>query len=138
MRQRAVPRARMVCRHFNPLIPNGMRPPGRSHSSTTSEFQSTHPKRDETFEPSNIFLPTRHFNPLIPNGMRRSMSYPLPLCVHFNPLIPNGMRPFRSLWSNRTCNFNPLIPNGMRPLVIVSSANCFNDFNPLIPNGMRP
>ena len=42
-------------------------------------FQSTHPKRDETFEPSNIFLPTRHFNPLIPNGMRHligeSMEY---------------------------------------------------------------
>ena len=35
--------------HFNPLIPNGMRPvPYKYETRVPNIFQSTHPKRDET------------------------------------------------------------------------------------------
>ena len=106
-------------------------------NSAKDIFQSTHPKRDETYmDMPGTWLVT-DFNPLIPNGMRRLFRYRvndvilfqsthpkrdettcclgcLIPCIYFNPLIPNGMRRVHGLYRGKVRHFNPLIPNGMR------------------------
>ena len=87
-------------------------------SSRFSQFQSTHPKRDETLSLANRRWWIWHFNPLIPSGMR-----PVPdegPLSDFDISIHSSQAGWD--WSTTRCPsywienyFNPLIPSGMRP-----------------------
>ena len=101
-------------KHFNPLIPSGMRLRETNSSIGNFVFQSTHPKRDETGQQAGESSPLK-FQSTHPKRDETSflyfvisfiiisihssqagwdvfLFYALLLFLDFNPLIPSGMR----------------------------------------------
>ena len=134
--------------NFNPLIPSGMRQHDKQHvhhlhcisihSSQAGwdkpryaqgllryEFQSTHPKRDETFcceLDTFVFLISIHSSQA---GWDQSRNLLILRFCNFNPLIPSGMRQYSFLFIKHFNYFNPLIPSGMRRLLVLCSPPVF-------------
>ena len=101
------------------------------------EFQSTHPKRDETLQSIKFMIKKRisihssqagwdkedyqKFLHEIMISIHSSQAgwdfnpdFGKTFPMHFNPLIPSGMRLFIDSYRSQIIHFNPLIPSGMR------------------------
>ena len=147
--------------YFNPLIPNGMRRQSPNGSHHITRFQSTHPKRDETWSPEDypaywtisihssqtgwdfshivFFLLKFLFQSTHPK--RDETDYlvfevcPVPISIHSS----------QTGWDWRSTCTVPVpysisihsSQTGWDSCSILSLGSSI-DFNPLIPNGMRP
>ena len=124
---------------FNPLIPNGMRLNPPAFKDQLFIFQSTHPKRDETFEEKHYRSKIDGFQSTHPKrDETRRKSKSEKRRPYFNPLIPNGMRLQDCVKNIYIIIFQSTHPKRDETRSGQLKAFLDSDFNPLIPNGMRP
>ena len=124
--------------YFNPLIPNGMRQSVLDAFRQFSEFQSTHPKRDETGDKKQAYvslLISIHSSQTGWDMGSFFISSLLQISIHSSQ---TGWDRFPLFYFFRNVQFQSTHPKRDETRSGQLKAFLDSDFNPLIPNGMRP